>query len=250
MKTAIIIGATSGIGRALAVRLAGEGWKVGAAGRREDRLKELASGFPEGAILTEVIDITREDSTAALDALLEKTGAPDIFLHVSGIGHQNPSLEEDCEVSTIETNCTGMIRMVAHFVNYVKASGAYSKDHKARVGVVTSVAGLAGLGISASYSASKRMQMTYLSALSQLSRMEKIPALFSDIRPGFVKTEILDKGKRYPRLITPEQSAEYIMKGIRKGTRIITFDWRFRVVSFVWGLIPRCIWERLTFIKN
>ena len=250
MKTAIIIGATSGIGRALAVSLAKDGWKVGIAGRRAERLEELAAQFPEGAIVTQVLDVTKEESVRNLDDLLSRTGAPDVFLHVAGIGCQNPSIDESKELSVIETNCMGMVRIVAHFLNYVKSSGAYDDKRKVQVGVVTSVAGTAGLGISAAYSASKKMQMTYLSGLSQLARMEKIPVRFTDIRPGFVDTEILDPGRKYPVLISTEKAARYIRKGLERKRRIITFDWRFRLIVILWKLIPRALWERLTFIRN
>lgn len=250
MKTAIIIGATSGIGRALAERLARDGWVVGAAGRREALLQELSAQFHEGTIFPQVMDITKPEATEALDALLAKTGAPDLFLHVSGVGRQNPDMNEVIETWTMETNCTGMARMVSHFIRYVLASGAYDAKHKALIGVVTSVAGTAGLGVSASYSASKKMQITYLSALSQLAHMQKWPILFSDIRPGFVETEILNMDRKYPRLISAEKAAEYILKGLRRKRRIIIFDGRFRLITALWRLIPRCIWERLTFIKN
>ena len=117
MKTAIIIGATSGIGRALAERMAHDGWRLGVAGRRGERLQALAAEFLEGTILTQVLDVTKPDATEALDALLQKTGAPDLFVHVSGVGHQNPQLDESLEIQTMETNCTGMVRIVTHFVN-------------------------------------------------------------------------------------------------------------------------------------
>ena len=74
MKTAIIIGATSGIGRELARRLAAEGWRVGAAGRREERLAQLQVECGAESVVYEVIDIIRPDAPQALDRLLEKTG--------------------------------------------------------------------------------------------------------------------------------------------------------------------------------
>ena len=73
MQTAIIIGATSGIGRELAVRLAKAGWTVGVAGRREERLSSLAARFPEGVIRTQVLDITTPEATDALDDLHQDT---------------------------------------------------------------------------------------------------------------------------------------------------------------------------------
>lgn len=249
MQTAIIIGATSGIGRELAVRLAREGWRVGVAGRREERLSGLADQFPEGTIIPQVLDITSPEAVKDLDALLQKTGAPDVFVHVSGIGKQNPKMDEAVEMQIIQTNCIGMVRMVTHFINYVKGNAAYHDGHKAQIAVVTSVAGTAGLGISAAYSASKKMQSTYVSALSQLSRMEHIPVRFTDIRPGFVATEILAAEHNYPFIMPVEKSADYIVKGLRKKRRIIIFDWKFRLVTALWRLIPRALWERMTFIR-
>lgn len=250
MQTAIIIGATSGIGRELAVRLAQAGWTVGVAGRREERLSSLAALFPEGTVHTQVLDITASDSTEALDALLQKTGSPDLFLHVSGVGKQNPQIDEAVEMQIIQTNCSGMVRMVSHFMNYVKGNPAYHEGHKARIAVVTSVAGTAGLGISAAYSASKKMQSTYVSALSQLSRMEHIPVLFTDIRPGFVATEILGPEHHYPLVMPVGKAAEHILKGLRRRRRVITFDWKFRLITAYWHLIPRALWERITFIRT
>lgn len=249
MKTAIIIGATSGIGREVAARLVRQGWKVGITGRRAEALAAFQEEFGKDAVFTRRMDITAADAPELLDALLAETGAPDLFLHVSGIGFQNLGLDEKTELDTVSTNCSGMVRMVSHFVNYVKSSGAYSKERKARIGVVTSVAGTAGLGIAPAYSASKKMQSTYLSALSQQARMEKLPIAFSDIRPGFVATAILNPDMHYPMMISVEKAAGYILRGLSKGRRLIIFDGRFRLLTGLWRCIPRGIWERMTFLR-
>lgn len=249
MKTAIIIGATSGIGREVTVRLLEDGWKVGITGRREERLKDIQGKYGEESVSYAIMDVREESATKVLDGLLEKTGAPDLFLHCSGIGNQNLEIDEDIEMNLIRTNCDGMVRMVAHFVNYVKGNPAYDKRHKAHIGVVTSVAGTRGLGVSAAYSASKQMQTTYLQGLSQLSRMQMIPVTFSDIRPGFVATEILDPNQHYPFIMTVEKAGDCILRGLKRRKRIITFDWRFRAMVALWKHIPLPIWERLTFVK-
>ena len=249
MKTAIIIGATSGIGREVALRLIENGWKVGVAGRRESRLTELQRIGGSGQVSYAVIDITREDSTKALDKLLEETGAPDLFLHVSGVGNQNPQMDEEVETQIIRTNCEGMVRMVSHFINYVKGKPVYNERHKAHIAVVSSVAGTAGLGIAAAYSSSKKMQSTYLSALSQLARMEGLPVRFTDIRPGFVRTDFISL-HNYPFVISAQKASIHILHGLKRGKRIIIFDWRFRFITALWRLIPRGIWERMSFIKT
>jgi short-subunit dehydrogenase len=245
---AIIIGATSGIGRAVAIRLLEKGWTVGISGRRSDALEDIASRYERA--VPQQMDITTPDAVSTLDSLLELVGPPDLFLHVSGVGYQNPALDEDRELLMVRTNCEGMVRIVTHFINYVKSSGEYSNERKAQIGVVTSVAGTAGLGVAPAYSATKKMQSTYLSALSQLVRMERLPVCLSDIRPGFVATEFLNPEKKYPMMITVDDAATHILKGLERKKRIIIFDWKFKCLTFIWKLIPRPIWERMTFIKN
>jgi len=245
---AIIIGATSGIGRAVAIRLLEKGWTVGISGRRSDALEDIASRYERA--VPQQMDITTPDAVSTLDSLLELVGPPDLFLHVSGVGYQNPALDEDRELLMVRTNCEGMVRIVTHFINYVKSSGEYSNERKAQIGVVTSVAGTAGLGVAPAYSATKMMQSTYLSALSQLVRMERLPVCLSDIRPGFVATEFLNPEKKYPMMITVDDAATHILKGLERKKRIIIFDWKFKCLTFIWKLIPRPIWERMTFIKN
>lgn len=247
---AIIIGATSGIGRASAIRLIEEGWEVGIAGRRKEALVALQNEYGKNVHIVQM-DVTRSDSIPALDTLLNEMGPPDLFFHVSGIGYQNRELDEEKELRIVQTNCEGMVRMVTHFLHYVRIhSEHYSATNKAHVAVVTSIAGTMGMGTAPAYSATKKMQQTYLTALSQLARMENIPVLFTDIRPGFVATDILNPDKHYPMMLTKEKAADEVMKALKSRKRIHVFDWKFRILAFFWRLIPRCIWERMTWVKN
>lgn len=247
---AVIIGATSGIGREVARSLAQRGVVLGIAGRRAERLEELVAEFGSERIFTAVMDVREESATEALDTLIRKVGAPNLLLYASGIGKQNPELNEEIECQTVLTNSLGMVRIVDHFLNYVKREPRYNAKHKAHIAVITSVAGTMGMGSAPAYSATKSMQSSYLVALAQHARMEHMPAIFSDIRPGFVATEILNPEKRYPMLISVERAAEHILRGLRHRRRIITFDWRFKLLTLFWRLIPRCLWERITFVRN
>lgn len=247
---AVIIGATSGIGREVARSLAQRGVVLGIAGRRAERLEELVAEFGSERIFTAVMDVREESATEALDSLIRKVGTPDLLLYASGIGKQNPELNEEVECQTVLTNSLGMVRIVDHFLNYVKREPRYNAKHKAHIAVITSVAGTMGMGSAPAYSATKSMQSNYLVALAQHARMERIPAIFSDIRPGFVATEILNPEKRYPKLISVERAAQHILRGLRHRRRIITFDWRFKLLTLFWRLIPRCLWERITFVRN
>lgn len=250
LRSVIIIGATSGIGRAVTERLAAEGVRVGIAGRREDRLKEIQEQLGTERVSYRVMDVTEASATVALDELIAEVGAPDVLLYASGIGKQNPTLDADIELRTVETNCVGMVRLVDHFVNYVKREPAYNKKHKAHIAVITSVAGTMGMGPAPAYSATKSMQSTYLVALAQHARMEKIAISVGDIRPGFVATDILNPEKRYPMLMSVERAARFVVRSLRRHQRITIFDWRYRLLVSFWRCIPRCVWERLTMIRN
>jgi len=250
---AIIIGATSGIGKSVAEKLLAAGWIIGITGRRGNVLENFKATNASERVFTKVMDVTLPSSTRGLDELIEEMGSPDLFLYVSGVGYQNIELDEEKEIRTVKTNAEGMVRLTNHFIHHVKArvaDGTYSPNRKAHVAVVTSVAGTAALGTAPAYSATKKMQSTYLSALAQLSKMEKLPILFTDIRPGFVATDILNPDKRYPMVMTVDTAATHIIKGLARRKRILTFDWRYRVLVFFWRLIPLALWERITWAKN
>lgn len=236
-KKIIIVGATSGIGFEIAKRYQQQGWLIGVAGRRADKLEALKAIAP-GQIQTQQIDITSPDAPAQLQQLIDKLGGMDLFLLSSGIGSQNRKLNPETELNTVATNALGFTRMVTAAYRYFAQQGG------GHLAVISSIAGTKGLGSAPSYSASKRFQNTYIDAIAQLARMEKLPITFTDIRPGFVKTDLLKSGK-YPLLMEPDYVATRIVEALEKKKRRVVIDWRYALVVFVWKLIPNVIWERL-----
>lgn len=242
-KRAIIVGATSGIGYEIARLLLKEGWMLGIAGRREGLLKAFQRQSPS-RICYRVLDIRKENAESELEALMAETGGMDLYVHCSGIGHQNFDLSSDVEVDTAETNVTGFIRAVGVAFRY------FIRQGKGHIAVISSIAGTKGLGIAPAYSATKRFQNTYLDALEQLAQMHgKTHVCFTDIRPGFVKTDLLNDGKHYPLLMHPEKVARHIVRAIHRKQRVVVIDWRYRLLVLCWRMIPRWLWKRLP-IKN
>ncbi len=241
MKRAVIIGATSGIGYEVARILLKQGWNVGVAGRREERLRSLQTDFPS-QVHIQVLDVTEADAPQRMQQLLTQLGGMDLFLLSSGIGTQNPSLEPETELTTARTNVEGFMRMVTASVHYFRGQGG------GHLAVISSIAGTKGLGMAPAYSATKRFQNTYIEALSQLSHMEKWNIRFTDIRPGFVATALL-KDANYPMLMQLNPVALHIVRALERKQRIVTIDWRYRLLVFFWRMIPRAIWERLP-IRN
>lgn len=241
-KRAVIMGATSGIGYEVARLLLSEGWKLGLAGRREENLRKLQSEFP-GQVCIKAIDVKDEDAGNALFSLIDELGGMDMYFHSSGIGHQNANLDADIELNTLETNGTGFTRMVGAAFRYFRDKG------KGHIAVISSIAGTKGLGIAAAYSATKRFQNTYIDALEQLASMKKLDIRFTDIRPGFVATNLLNDGKKYPMLMKTDYTARLIVKALNRKKRIAVIDWKYRILVFFWRLIPRCVWKRMS-VKN
>ncbi len=241
MKKVIIIGATSGIGEEIAKIYIAQGWQVGIAGRREEALTVLAATAP-AQVKTQVIDVTSADAPEQLQSLIEKLGGMDLFLLSSGIGSQNVKLEPEIELNTARTNVEGFIRMVTAAYRFFKEQGS------GHLAVISSVAGTKGLGSAPAYSATKRFQNTYIDALAQLARMERLPIQFTDIRPGFVATALL-KNRKYPLLMRADSTAQHIVQALTNKKRVAIIDTRYAILVFFWQLIPRWVWERLP-IRN
>lgn len=237
-KKVIVVGATSGIGFEVACRLLDDGWTVGVAGRRKDLLEKLCQK-DTNRVQMEVLDVTQSDAVEHLETLIQKLGGMDLFFLSSGVGFQNPSLTSEIEVGTMMTNGVGFTRMVTAAFAYFK------RERRAgHIAVISSVAGTKGIGVAPAYSASKRFQNTYIDALAQLVRMQHLPISFTDIRPGFVATDLL-KDRNYPMLMKPDRVAEKIVAALKKKRRVVVIDNRYRVLVFFWRLIPRWLWERI-----
>ena len=235
MKRAIVVGASSGIGHEVARLLKERWWTVGVAARR----LELLGDFEHAA----QIDVNSEEAGRQLLALIERVGGMDLYFHASGIGKQNPELREDIELRTVETNGLGFTRMVGTAYRYMASHGG------GHIAVISSIAGTKGLGPAPSYSATKALQNTYIQALEQLSNTRKLNIRFTDIRPGFVATDLLNDGNSYPLLLNKVKVAEDIVRSIERRRHVRIVDWRWRIITALWRRIPRCIWRRLPLTK-
>lgn len=232
-KRAIVIGASSGIGREVALLLMKEGWTVGVAARRVDRLQELH------AAAVEQIDVTQEEATVRLQSLIRRLGGMDLFFYASGIGKQNRELKADIELATLETNGLGFTRMIGEAYRYFAERG------RGHIAAITSIAGTKGLGPAPSYSATKAMQNVYLQALEQQANARGLKIRFTDIRPGFVDTALLDGDFHYPMMLKPERVAQEILYAIIHHQHIRVIDWKYRLMTAFWRRIPRWLWRRL-----
>ena len=235
---AIIIGASSGMGLEVAKLLLAEGYHLGVAARREDRLQALKQLAPD-RVEVQAIDVTADDAPARLRSLIDRLGDMDLFFYASGIGKQNRTLSPDIELDTVNTNGMGFTRMIGEAYRYFAERG------EGHIAAITSIAGTKGLGPAPSYSATKAMQNVYLQALEQQANARKLKIRFTDIRPGFVDTDLLKGDFHYPMMLKPEKVARQIVKALKNKRHIKVIDWRYALLTALWRRIPRPLWRHL-----
>ncbi len=238
MKRAIIIGASSGIGYRVSELLLESGWRLGLCSRREDKLKEIKVLNPK---MVEVLalDVTKEDASKSLLGLVKRMGGIDLFFYSAGWGSHNLELDFEIELSTVDLNVKAFTRMIDTIFTYMAENGG------GHIVAVSSIAGTKGLGCAASYSATKAFQAVYLQALEQLSFMRGLNIRITDVRPGFVNTNLLSDGGKYPMVMSVDKVAKKILKAIKKKRHVQIIDWRYRVLVFLWRLLPNFIWRGL-----
>ncbi|MGM9833208.1 MAG: SDR family NAD(P)-dependent oxidoreductase [Candidatus Limisoma sp.] len=231
-KKVIVVGASSGIGMEVAKILIEQGWTVGVAARRVELLQNI------GAAAIEYIDVTTDEATEALQRLIGKLGGMDLFFYASGIGKQNRELKEDIELATVRTNGIGFVRMIGEAYRYFATQGY------GHIAAITSIAGTKGLGPAPSYSATKAMQNVYLQALEQQAHSRGLDIHFTDVRPGFVDTPLLNGDFHYPMMLRLENVAKEIVYAINKRKHIRVIDRKYRILTAIWRRIPRWLWRR------
>lgn len=246
------MGASSGMGKELAQLFYDAGWIVGIAARRieclnrwrdENLSRNLSASNGSQARATTIhtaqIDVCSDGAAAQLLDLIERMGGIDLYLHVSGIGKTNPDLEEDIELNTLNANGMGFVRMVGAAYRYMAARGG------GHIAVVSSIAGTKGLGPAPAYSATKSMQNIYIQSLEQLANSRKLNLKFTDLRPGFVDTPLLD-GHSYPMMMKQKTVALRMFHAILRREHVCVIDWRWSVLVALWKLVSGWIWRRVS----
>lgn len=238
MKRVVIIGASSGMGMEVAKLFLAEGCMLGVAARREDRLQAIKQLAPD-RVVTATIDVTADDAPQRLRVLIDELGGMDLFFYSSGIGKQNRMLTPDIELNTVNTNGMGFTRMIGEAYRYFAERG------EGHIAAITSIAGTKGLGPAPSYSATKAMQNVYLQSLEQQAHARGLKIRFTDIRPGFVETDLLKGDFRYPMMLKPEKVARQIVRAVNNKRHVKVIDWRYAILTALWRRLPRSLWRHL-----
>lgn len=238
MKQAVVIGATSGIGRGLAERLAAAGWRVGVVGRREALLRELVERYPFN-MLHAVADVTQPAAAlAALSELTERLGGMDLCVVCSGTGELNPSLDFALEELAIATNVRGWTAVVDWAYGYFEHRGG------GRLAVVTSVGGLRGSAAAPAYNASKAYQINYAEGLRQRAAKSASRVHVTEVRPGLADTAMA-KGEGLFWVMPVERVVDQTLRAVYRGRRTAVVTRRWRLVAWLLRWLPESLYLRL-----
>ena len=232
-KTIWITGGSTGIGKALAIKFANEGWNVAISARRENLLKEISETYKD--IHYFPLDVTDKNKcNEVFNDIKNKFNEIDICFFSTGTW--NPKKEKDIDVEQIED-----VFKVNFFgtVNSIKAVEKYFKDKKSGIiTIVSSIAGYRGLPNSTGYGPSK-------SALNNLTEslyfdFKRFGVRVCLVSPGFIKTPMTDKNDfKMPFLKTPEYAADKIYDGlINKNSFEIHFPKALTIILKIFSFLP------------
>ncbi len=285
-RRAIVMGATSGLGREIALELLKRGFIVGVCGRRLELLQEVeaewkswlhspaasgrvaagAAGVAETAVADGIAAVASGRADVAEEIAPQRVfirqidvTAPDAPERLLGLVEEMGGMDMYIHSSGIGFKNMALdgrieretvITNALGFTQMVDAAFDWFKERGGgHIAFISSVAGTKGLGAAPSYSATKRYQWIYAQALAQLSSMERYNISFTDIRPGFVATGFLGSSK-YPLLLEKHYVAQKIVKAILARKRSVIIDYKYKILCLFWRMIPNWLWERLTNIKS
>jgi short-subunit dehydrogenase len=239
---AIITGASSGIGEALARELARRGWDIALLARRADLLDALSRELPTKSIALPCDVTDAEEVKIAVKQGEAALGGPfDLAIANAGVGvpsHAAKFVLADAEVMT-KVNILGM------FYLFDAVIPSMIERRAGRFAGIASIAGLRGLPTSSVYSSTKAAMQSFLEA----SRVELRPygVGVTTVNPGFVVTPMTDKNRfKMPFLMKVDEAARVIADGLERGKREVEFPRPMSLLMRFGRLIPDAIWDRAT----
>jgi short-subunit dehydrogenase len=239
-KNIWITGASSGIGKALAIKFANEGWKVAASARRENLLKELNQENPN--IHPFPLDVTNIDQCKTVFTNIVKKFA-DIEISIFGTGIHDPKSEKKFNLDKIrkimEVNYFGTMNSINAVYDY------YNNKKSGQISIISSVAGYRGLPAAGAYCASKSALTSFAETLQ--FEMKRKNVRVSLVSPGFIKTPMTDQNDfPMPMIKSPEFAAEQIYIGlIKKKGFEIHFPKAFTYFLKFLRILPKSIYFKL-----
>jgi short-subunit dehydrogenase len=234
-KKVIIIGATSGIGKEMALQYVAKGYVVGVTGRRKELLNELKENFPS-QIFIQCFDVRDEINTQHLQQLIDAMNGIDIFIYNAGYGEPSKTLNPEIEKRIYETNVKGFVDLTSFMFNFFIQQGY------GHIAATSSIASIKGLSLAPGYSASKAFMSTYMQGLHIKAKRLKTKVYITDVQPGFVKTKEA-KNKQF-WVASPQKAARQIISAIEAKKWRVYITKRWWLIAQLIRYTPSSIYHR------
>lgn len=230
--TAWVTGASSGIGRALVLALAGRGIKVAASARRLSELQDLAAACPNITPLP--LDVTDlEQMRRAAADIAARLGPIDLAVFNAGIGQRMGAHNFDPALvaHAMNVNYLGLVNGIAVVKDDMLRRG------RGQIALMSSIAGYRGLPGSAAYCPTKAAAISLAESLEP--ELDAAGVSITVINPGYVDTPMTAKpGRRLPFVITPEDAAQRIIAGLDRDKFEIVFPWQMAFLGKLARILP------------
>lgn len=236
MKKAIIIGGSTGIGRALADVLLDNDYKVGLTGIETEILESINQSTNK-YLHAMYCDCTSDMCSDVVNTMIEWLGGLDLIVFSAGIGHLDEDAGSEVENEANELNILAFTEIADKAYRYFEKKGS------GHFVTITSVAGIRGNRLAPAYHAAKSYQISYLDGIRQRAKKSKLNITITDIRPGFVETELVNKKNFW--MTSKENAARQMYNLIKKKKNFGYVTKRWRLVAFLLRLIPNWLYNRL-----
>ena len=220
----LIVGATSGIGKALWRHYVSQNHNVAIIGRRAELLNDIKAEAPINTFSFEadIADIRSLNQT--FNEILKELHSLDLVIICAGIGELNPKLNIDTELSTIATNVLGWTNILDRTYSLFEQQGF------GHIVTITSVGGLQPTPIAPSYSASKAFQINYTKSLQ--AKAKKTNIKITEIRPGLVDTRMA-KGEGLFWVMPLHKVVPQIIRAIDRKQKLCIVTKRWRILNYL-----------------
>ncbi len=236
-KTAVIIGASSGIGEALARELHRAGWRLGLLARRTGRLETLAAELG-GGVSSGYIDVSKNDRVNCFEAMMADLGDVDLVIFSVGCGYFNAE-DDGPDLETVSVNILGFMALAKSAFRY------FAKRGQGQLAVITSVVALRGNGEATVYAASKAFQSNYVDGLRESAQQLKLPITITELQPGFVDTAMmktkvpLSPFMRKLLVCDASTAARQMIRAITRKRKHAYVTRRYAGIALLLKLLPR-----------
>ena len=241
-RGAIIVGASSGIGEALARRLADDGYEIGLTARRTERMRQIGAELPTKSYVATMDVTATEDARRGFFELAEAMPSVDLVVVSAGVAHVNHDLEWGLERQTIDVNVRGFTAIATAAMEYFERNPDHASETDGHLVGISSVAAHFGSGGTQAYSASKAFASTYLEGLRNRQADRDADVTITTIEPGFVDTDLSFGGFWE---CSPETAADQIASAIHKERTHAYVVRRWRLVAWFLDLAPEGLIRRL-----